>query len=341
MASPPKSRKKTTLLRAFLILAIPTLLAGMGGVAWWGAGQIVHPSRRPLQGYHLEMLGRPEQYGLTIQKYEVPALSPYLFPTPILLCEPLSQGQGGARGAKIQQDLNQKKIPLPNYGDIRGTIVILHGRRGRKEDGLPVAERFCAAGFRCILPDLPAHGDNQNPVASYGLHEWQLPDQLEKVTAKNFNLPLVPRFLWGISQGGSVAVQAAAKTSWQGLIVVSSFARFEDICEGQTRKLFGPAAPALFPLLKFFVESRGHYSLQSVSPVNAASALQLPVMIAHGTTDKLIPMTVGRQLYGAVGSPQKTWVEVAGGTHDGVLITPMPLYAEMAAFYLRSLPGSP
>ena len=34
---------------------------------------------------------------------------------------------------------------------------------------LLVAERFCAAAFRCLMMDLPPHGDHPAEVATYGL----------------------------------------------------------------------------------------------------------------------------------------------------------------------------
>lgn len=51
-------------------------------------------------------------------------------------------------------------MALPVYGNVRGILALLHGRKGRKEDLLPVAERFAGAGFRSVIPDLPAHAES-------------------------------------------------------------------------------------------------------------------------------------------------------------------------------------
>jgi hypothetical protein len=58
-------------------------------------------------------------------------------------------------------------------------------------------------------------------------------------------------------------------------------------------------------------------------------------MVAHGTEDTAIAMERGRALFDAFRSREKRWVEVEGGTHGDVLITPMPLYATMASWFLE------
>lgn len=322
--------------RLALVLGILLALVALTtfSLIWWAAGEIVHPARRPLQDYHQAILNSPSQHGLIIRPFEVPGIAADEHPTPVLLCEPDPLSTPGPRGQLIRQQLADLKCPLPPFGQINATLVLLHGRKGRKEDNLPIAERFCAAGFRCLLIDLPAHGENRNSIASYGLHEWSLPDRIETAAAARFHHPPLPRGLWGISQGGAVAVQAAAKTPWNALVIMSSFARFEDICRGQSDRLFGPASDLMFTLLKPAVEFRGGYRLGDITPINSARQVHIPTMIGHGTSDTLIPIEIGQQLFDAVPSKTKEWRRVEDGTHDRVLVTPMPLYADMARFYL-------
>ncbi|CAN5692529.1 hypothetical protein BH11VER1_BH11VER1_15380 [soil metagenome] len=307
--------------------------------AWWASSEIIHPPRRSLQDYHLEMLGNPAKFGLIIRPFEVHDAISGAKPTPCLLCEP-DLRETGARGAKLREQLIARGLSLPEHGKIIGTLVLLHGRKGRKEDGLPIAERFCAAGFRCLLPDLPAHGDNENEIASYGLNEWNLPNAVMQEATKQFGIPASPRALWGISQGGSVAVHAAAKTPWDTLIVVSSFADFDELCLAQSRRLFGPFSGMLHAAVQALVEKRAGYRADQICPIAYVRRLEIPTLIAHGTDDALIPVSSGKALFEALPGTDKQWIIVEGGTHDHVLTTPMPLYAEMTAFYLSHLPKS-
>lgn len=76
--------------------------------------------------------------------------------------------------------------------------------------------------------------------------------------------------------------------------------------------------------------------------VSAANSLALvpglkcPVFLAHGTSDRVIPVECGRRLYAALPPGiEKRWVEIPGADHDNVLITDFPIYAEMAEWMLR------
>lgn len=326
--------KRLMVVFGFLILLCTLSMLGLG---WWAAADLVHPARRPLQDYHQEILKHPAQFGLKISSYSVPAAKADGYAAPCLLCEPNASEGLGTRGKVIREQLTAKGIPLLEFGKTCGTVVLLHGRGGRKEDGLPIAERFCAAGLRCILIDLPAHGDNLNPVASFGLHEWDLPNQAVLEATRQFGVPARPRALWGLSQGGSVAVYAAAHGSWDALVVLSSFTTLADVCKAQAHRYVGPLATPLYWTTEPLVEWQGGYGLSQVRPIDCLKQLTLPVLIGHGTADELIPLSTGRAIYEAVGSKDKQFVAVDGGTHERVLVTPMPLYAEMAAFLVERL----
>ena len=90
---------------------------------------------------------------------------------PCLVCTPEPVDEFSKRAGIIREQLTDKGVSLKPAGEVIGTLLILHGRSGIKEDYLPVAERFCAVGFRCIIPDLPGHGNNPEPFTTYGVLE--------------------------------------------------------------------------------------------------------------------------------------------------------------------------
>jgi uncharacterized protein len=303
--------------------------------AWMAAREITRPARRPLQDYHQVILQAPAAHGVT--------LSPFSLAdgTPALLCRPDPQGTLDKRGTLLRSQLRQRGIALSPVGtENNATLVLLHGRRGRKEDNLPVAVRFCAAGFRCLLLDLPAHGDHPLPLASYGPREAHLPRQALLETSSRFAFAPQPAALWGMSMGGSVAVHAAAHDSaaWDALVIVASFDQLAPVIRRQTRSLLGqflgtPFYATLRPLFHW----RTGVSLDSIQPAALGPLIHAPTLVAHGDDDPLIPLSSARRLHDAVASPAKQWVNVGSGTHGNVLITPYPLFADMTAWYLRHL----
>ena len=229
-------------------------------------------------------------------------------------------------------------VALPPSGAVRANLVLLHGRRGRKEDWLPAAERFCAVGFRCLIPDLPGHGDHPAAVAGYGVPEARLPAKVLRECAARGEFPEVPAALIGISMGGAVAMQTAAAEpdTWRCLAVVSTFDALENAVAGQAEAMAGRAAGGLW-LAGTRVAWRlmAGRALSEVESVRAASGLRLPVLVAHGTADRVIPEACGRRLFEAIPAADKQWVEVPGADHHNVLVTDFPLYATLARWSLE------
>lgn len=315
---------------ACLVLLLPLV------AAWWAADQLAYPPRRPLQQFHHEFLADPAVHGV--------ALSSFICRdgTPCLVCEPAAKGATGKRGRLIREQLLAKSIVLPAPGTVRGTLVLVHGRRGRKEDYLLIAERFCAAGFRCVLPDLPAHGDHPAGPAGYGVKESALPEQVLREAAAKFGFTAQPAGLMGLSMGGAVGIASAVKPGapWRAVVLVSTFDTLENVMRHQSSRLVGNAAGGLWGWLTGQAfEWKTGMPLSAADSIKRISGLQCPVFIAHGSADAVIPVSCGRRLYDALPDEQaKRWIEVPGADHDDVLITDFPIYAEMAEWMLRYVP---
>jgi pimeloyl-ACP methyl ester carboxylesterase len=204
---------------------------------WWSSHQVASPTRRALMDYHLEYLANPESHGIRIEKFTASD------GTPCLVCVP--EGNPGRRGTIIRTQLGERDVPLPPFGGIQGTLVLVHGRKGRKEDYLPIAERLCAAGFRCIIPDLPAHGDHPHDIATYGVREAALPARVLDEASMLFKFDPEPAGLIGMSMGGSVAMHAMSEPEapWKALVIISSFDSFPTVIKNQATRYSGVLGP--------------------------------------------------------------------------------------------------
>jgi uncharacterized protein len=317
--------RRKRLLR-YLLGALPLVL---GGFIWWTGLELAAPRRRALQDYHREFLSHPTEHGVAVTPFTAGD------GTPVLLVVPLLDGSTGERGETIRRQVSHAAAP----GPIRGTLVLLHGRRGRKEDGLLIAERFCALGFRCLLPDLPGHGDHPAPIVTFGLREANLPAEVLREAATHFQFEPAPTALFGISMGGSVAIHAAAQPDapWRTVIIVSSFDRLDQSIENNLQQRTGPIlAPPLRLLAGWGYRAKTGLALESIQPCRFARRLTIPVLVAHGTEDRTIPIDSGRRLFASLlASPRKSWVEIPGAGHENVLTTSFPLYATMAHWLLQ------
>ena len=319
------------LLVSFVLLVILTAT----GLVFWAGLEIASPSRRPLMDYHREYLSNPAPHGLIIESFTASD------GTPCLVCTPDPSGNLGDRGIIVRRQLTERGLFLKPMGQIIGTLVLIHGRKGRKEDYLPIAERLCAAGFRCVIPDLPAHGDHPATIATYGVREAGLPARVLHETAEHFAFDPQPAGLLGMSMGGSVSMHAAdlPDAPWKALAVICSFDSFPKVIEGQASQYIGPTLGPLWAEgtdLVYHWKSGIH--LADIQPDRHAASISIPTLIAHGTVDTVSSITCGKCLYDSLpAATPKRWIAIPGAGHDNVLITAYPIYADLAEWMLQNV----
>lgn len=322
-----------------LMVVLLVLLAAVVGIpaipCWIAAEYLVMPPRRPLLEKNRTALAEVSAAGIAIREARTDGGVPFL------VCEPVPLGRPGKRGSTLRHELLERGVDPGDYGKIVGTMVLLHGWGARKENLLRVAERFCAAGLRCVIPDLPGHGDN--PVSrtgfGFGPNEATLAADVLDAAAAEFGFPAQPAVLWGMSMGGSYAIAAAAEqpSRWKAMVVVSSFDALAPVVREQARKELGPWAPALQPWLVLITRFRGGVWISDIMPARLVRRTDVPAMFVHGDLDTLIPIQAGRRLHDEAASPVKRWVPVKNAAHGNVLGTPQQVFAEMAAWLLGAV----
>lgn len=323
------------------LIVFPALSAlvpvGIAGLAVWAGWEVASPARSPLQAHHLEYLSHPKAHGMGIVKFTLTDGTPCLYCTP--------SASPAARGESIRGQLAAKGFPVRPFGEIRGSLVLLHGRRGRKEDYLPIAERLCASGFRCLIPDLPGHGDHPVRITTYGVREAELPGRVISEASGKFGFPAQPVGLLGISMGGSVAVHAAGRkhAPWDALVVISSFDTLATTLDRNAEREFGGLlGKVVSGGASCVYSSRAGIPLENIRPEDHCPQIRIPTLVAHGTRDTVISIDAGRRLFQTLPDCiAKRWLEVPGADHDNVLVTEFPIYAEIAGWLLESMVDKP
>ncbi|MFT5189952.1 MAG: dienelactone hydrolase [Verrucomicrobiales bacterium] len=315
----------------WLILAIlGPIMGGFTAILWKGSSEIISPTRMPLSKHQKEALSEPS---LHIQNaIALDGKVPYLIISPVQNAEP------SERGRKIRNDLTHEGLQLRPYGETQGLLVLLHGRRGRKEGMIRVAERFAAAGFRCLVPDLPAHGESPLQTVAYGSSPFEksLPLSLVKEAQQTFDWPLdEPLGLWGMSMGGAFATAALANaTDWNAAIIVSSFDNLDGVISHKLRRLAGPMTKTMNGVVKAIVLRRSGLVIDQVDSTLFANQSTTPVFCLHGDRDPFIESSRGKNLFNHFSIDDKQWLDVKDGDHNNVLITAQPVYAPMCSWFL-------
>lgn len=302
-------------------------------ITWYAAGRLLYPQRRPLQEYQMDWIRHPAAHGMQVKAGRCAGGK-----VPCLFIAPDRDSGPTERGRMLRQQIAKAGPALRAYGATQGILVLLHGRGGRKEDLLPIAERFIAAGFKCVIPDLPAHGDNPVEGAYFatGPFDRDIADRVLADARDYFSEPHSPAGIWGISMGGAFAIRAVSQSpeTWKAAVIVSSFDSLEGVVEDKLGFLPRPLSLLLDISLGVMTHYRGNLKMNEVHPEVWARRVNAPVLVAHGDRDRVITLKRGRHLFDMLNSKDKSWLVVRGATHRNVLTTSAPLYAKMSGWFI-------
>ena len=244
----------------------------------------------------------------------------------------------GERGQAIRQQLQNWAVSLKPYGESRGIVVILHGRNSRKEALLPAAERFAAAGFKSVLPDMPAHGDSPVPEMYFSTTEFehQFANNVLADARTFFKDNHSPAVIWGYSMGGTYAIDAVTRQpgNWNAMVIVSSFDSLPGMMADRIKELPSLLIPAVYQGVASLLELRAGFDVTQVQPVQWVSTIKIPTLVVHGDSDQLIAFERGKRLFSALASVDKKFVTVPNAGHANILVTDFPIYTFMAKWLI-------
>lgn len=189
-------------------------------------------------------------------------------------------------------------------GEARGTVLVLHGNAGRLGDHLPISSWLTQHGFDVFAFDYRGYGLSEGSPDREGLHADAL-GALDHVLARDDVTP-GRLAVWGQSLGGAVALAALGERGAGGIaavVVESAFPTYRSVANAV---LGGTALTR--PLVALLVRD-------GLDPVDGLGALDdVPLLIAHGDADPVVPVSQGRVLARAAGPDARYW-EVPGGGH--------------------------
>lgn len=173
------------------------------------------------------------------------------------------------------------------------TLVVFHGNGGHDARKLWA---FGAHGWGTLI--VPYRGFSGNP--GQPSQETMIADARAVLDFATGPLGLPPGELviYGESLGSGVAVRAAPGGDWRAVVLEAPYAAVVD------------RAAELFPWMPVRLLLRDRWR-----SVDHVGALDLPVLILHGTADPVMPIAQGRRLFAAAPEPKRAvWVE--GGGHQ-------------------------
>lgn len=198
-------------------------------------------------------------------------------------------------------------------------LLYLHGSRWNVESSIFRARRLQELGFDVLAVDYRGFGKsdlappteasaNEDARAAWDWLAQRYPDR--------------PRYIFGHSLGGAIAITLASQVGDEaGTIVEGTFTSIPDVVRS-FKWGWLPVGPLI---------TQRFDSLSKVAKIGS------PLLVVHGSDDRLIQPALGRQLYEAATGP-KLFVEVEGGTHHNTMGMGQAQYRQAIATLFK-LPG--
>jgi pimeloyl-ACP methyl ester carboxylesterase len=199
---------------------------------------------------------------------------------------------------------------FPAQGPRRGTLVYLHGIGDNRAGGVGFAKRFAPKGWDVVAYDARAHGASGGAFCTYGVLEKR--DLVRALDAAQADRVV----LFGSSLGAAVALQAASlDPRIRGVIAQSPFSSLEEIVRDRAPWF---ATDAEVDRALAIAQAHGGFSIAEASPVAAARAIRVPVLLIHGARDRETRPEHSRRIEAALAGPKRLLI-VPGAGHDDTL----------------------
>ncbi|BDS09834.1 alpha/beta hydrolase [Aureispira anguillae] len=209
-------------------------------------------------------------------------------------------------------------LVLSNLDSCRGTIIMLHGIGGCKEDYLGSAQNIARLGYNCLIYDARAHGQSEGEYCTFGFLEKE--DVKTVVTAILKDNPTTKIGLWASSMGGAVALQALAIDQRIDFgIVESTFTSLPEVVYNyQKRYCRGIGLRWVSNRVLAKAGRIAGFDPFEVRPIDACTQIAQPILINHGDADLNIDIKYGKALFEALATENKQFYTVKGGGHDNL-----------------------
>ena len=234
---------------------------------------------------------------------------------------------GGVEAAQGMQDvwiefdssLTNKKVklhglwhPLDTALTKAPVMLYLHGARWNVTGSAPRIRRMQELGFSVLAVDYRGFGKSDTSVPSESLAVEDAQAAWAWLAAHH---PNQPRYIFGHSLGGAIAIELATRVNDEhGTIVEGTFTSIPDVVSTMRW--------GWLPLNGLIT--------QRFESVKKVAHIGSPLLVVHGAQDRLIDPALGEKLFEAAAEP-KAFVLVQGGSHHNTNALGQPQYREALA----------
>ena len=222
-----------------------------------------------------------------------------------------------------------------------GIIILCHGVDGTRLSVMREAIFLHRAGFSCLVFDFRGRGESGDAICTIGYKE--VDDLLATVrfVATRPELKQLPLGVFGHSQGGAVALMAAARESRISAVVAESpFARLSNAINNHFRSKMGIVAPLFAYPVRWIGQAFIHANVNDIAPVDEINKISpRPIFLIEDMADELCPPAETSALLAAAGNPKSIWRVPNAGHIQAGSVAPAEFEKRVTQFFRENLSG--
>jgi len=195
-------------------------------------------------------------------------------------------------------------------------VILFHGNAGHIGHRVPLVADFVSRQLSVLLVDYRGYGWSEGRPSEKGLY-------LDGAAAYGFAADQLGGarnvVLFGSSLGAAVATHVASRSEVGCLVLEAPFTSLDEI------------AAAVYPFLPSFLFRRLRGRLDTLTEISRVSS---PLLVIHGTRDRIVPSRMGEKIYRAAPEP-RTWFPVEGAGHNDVCYVGGDDYFDRIALFIQ------
>jgi len=220
-------------------------------------------------------------------------------------------------------------IPSQN-SEVKGTILHLHGNSANMTNYLYYVAFLAKAGYHLMMFDYRGFGKSTGQPSPAGL-------LIDCEAALNYlhsreDVPKNEIVIYGQSLGGALAITLAGSSKQnriKAVIAEAPFSSYREVAEEKMNNMV---------FLKWFSGIAADISIDDrIAPIAFVDKIApIPLLIVHGTDDRVVPFHHGEKLYEQAAEPKLFWV-IHDGRHIQMLSKFRSIYRPKLLEYLSKL----
>jgi dipeptidyl aminopeptidase/acylaminoacyl peptidase len=200
----------------------------------------------------------------------------------------------------------------------KGTIILLHGIRSKKEHSIDLSNRLAQFGYNSVAIDSRAHGESGGIHCTFGVKEKQDISKLIQVLSDQENITKNIG-IWGQSLGGAIGLQAIGSDKRIKFgIIESTFTDFKTITNDYFSYHVGFN---IRPFTNYLVDRAGAiagFDPKDASPIKYCEKIEQPILLIHGNKDDRIDIRYAKANFSKIRSTRKEFIEIDQANHLNV-----------------------